>query len=387
MLSDTIKLSYIQPNREQCMAEDGSAIGNRAVLQQKYESEWRRISFFFRKLTEVERNIPLLAENCWPHLLHTTLSAAFGRSAIPYFDGPQASIRRPEVSSEKYSPREIRQMFISDIRHINGVNNIPADALSRGNNSILLEPSIDIHTFFREQQKDEHLQCLLWEKTTALGLIKICYPDSAEKITYNTGTGKLRPYVPASLCKDIFSAMHSLSHPGDNAYVHLLTDRFVRLQINADVRAWTKMCLKCQRGKIVRHTHTPMGEFRVPDERFKHIHIDITEPLPQCEGQWYLLTCVDRFSRWCEVWSILDMSTYTTSRTFLVGLVTRYGVEERVTTDRGHHFESEIFRKLSQLLGTRNIHTTAYNPPANGTAERQHSSLKASLCAELTSTK
>ena len=167
---------------------------------------------------------------------------------------------------------------------MNGADNVPADALSRAINSFLLEPLIDIHTFFKEQKKkkkkkDEHLQRLLREKNTALQLVLISYPNSAEKIIYDTSTGKLRPYITASLCKDIFTAVHCLSHPVANASVSLLTDTFVWSQIKADARAWTKMCLKCQRVKVRQHTHAPVGKFPAPDERSKHTHVDITGPL------------------------------------------------------------------------------------------------------------
>ena len=54
--------------------------------------------------------------------------------------------------------------YILLFRHINGVDNIPADALSRGINSFLLEPSIDIHTFSKEQRK--YLQRLIREKNS-----------------------------------------------------------------------------------------------------------------------------------------------------------------------------------------------------------------------------
>ena len=107
------------------------------------------------------------------------------------------------------------------------MDNIPADALSRGINSFLLEPSIDIHTFFKEQQKDKHLQRLLREKNTALELEQISYLNLAEKIICNISKGKLRLYVPASLCKNIFTAVHSSSLPRVNVSVRLLTDRFV----------------------------------------------------------------------------------------------------------------------------------------------------------------
>ena len=145
------------------------------------------------------------------------------------------------------------------------------------------------------------------------------------------------------------------------------------------------MCVKCQKAKVGRHTRAPPGTFPVPDERFKHIHIDITGPFPTCEGQCYVMTYIDRFLRWFEALPMPDMTAYTTARTFLAGWVARYGVPELVTTDRSRQFESELFHKLSALLGTRNIHTTAYHPQANGAVERLYRSLKASLRAVLTS--
>ena len=71
--------------------------------------------------------------------------------------------------------------FTLDIRHINGVDNVPEDALSRGINSFLLEPLIDIPTFSKEQQKDEHPQRLLREKKSALQLVQISSPQQYRK--------------------------------------------------------------------------------------------------------------------------------------------------------------------------------------------------------------
>ena len=99
------------------------------------------------------------------------------------------------------------------------------------------------------------------------------------------------------------------------------------------MRAWTKMYLK--RAKVRQHTHAPVGEFPASDERFKHIHIDITGPLPRCEDQSYLLMCIDRFSRWCEALPMPDMTAYTTARTYFAGWVARYGVPEKVMADQG----------------------------------------------------
>ena len=196
MRSDTTKLSHIQPNCELCLVVYASAIGIGAVQQQKYESEWKPISFFTRKLTEAETRC-----NTFSREMLATFAAI--RHYRQFLEGQQFHIltdHKPllgalKSSSEKYSPREIRQIdyilrFTSDIKQINGVENVPAYALSHVINSFLLEPSIDIHTFSKEQQK--HLQRLLQKKNTALQLEQINNPNSSEKIICDTNTREPR---------------------------------------------------------------------------------------------------------------------------------------------------------------------------------------------------
>ena len=52
-----------------------------------------------------------------------------------------------------------------------------------------------------------------------------------------------------------------------------------------------------------------------------------------------------------------------------------------VVTDRGGQSESDLWKQISQILGTTRCRTTAYHPCANGLIERFHRQLKASLRA------
>ena len=88
-----------------------------------------------------------------------------------------------------------------------------------------------------------------------------------------------------------------------------------------------------------------MGSFQPPDSRFLHIHIDLVGPLLPSHGSSYLLTIVDRFTRWPEAIPL-------------------------PTTDRGSQFDSCLWTELSKLLGTSRIRTCAYHPEANGMVER-----------------
>ena len=104
-------------------------------------------------------------------------------------------------------------------------------------------------------------------------------------------------------------------------------------------------------------------------------------PLPPSNGCIYLLTCVDRFTRWPEAVPISEGFAVTVSRAFIQIWVSRFGVPATITTDHGGQFESNLWKVVTQLLGIKHIRTTAYHPIANGMVEHFHRQLKSSLKA------
>ena len=124
---------------------------------------------------------------------------------------------------------------------------------------------------------------------------------------------------------------------------------------------------------------TPPGTFSTPDTRFDNIHIDIVGPLPPSKGYSYWLTCIDRFTRWPEAFPLTNITAKSISQTFVNGWISRFGIPSTITTDHGKQFESTLWGHLMQLLGCKQICTTAYHPIANGIIERFHRQLKSSL--------
>ncbi|XP_035209503.1 protein NYNRIN-like [Stegodyphus dumicola] len=108
-------------------------------------------------------------------------------------------------------------------------------------------------------------------------------------------------------------------------------------------------------------------------------HIDIVGPLPPSDGYRYLLTCIDRFTRWLEAFPIQDISADSVARQFITGWIARFGVPSVVTTDQGQQFQSHFFASLTSMLGIRRIRTSPYHSSANGLKERLHRDLKAAL--------
>lgn len=139
--------------------------------------------------------------------------------------------------------------------------------------------------------------------------------------------------------------------------------------------------LHCQKSKVIKHTKSKVEKIEIPKGRFEHVHIDIVGPLPISNGYRYILTIIDRTTRWPEAYPLKDITTKLVSSTFLKEYVSRFGIPLRITSEQGTQFTSSGFKELSAFLGIDNIVTTAYHPQSNGLIERFHRQLKASILA------
>ncbi|KAJ8031654.1 hypothetical protein HOLleu_24913 [Holothuria leucospilota] len=371
-LAKAALLAYPQAGAPLCLVTDASNVAVGAVLQQSVNGVMTPISFFSKRLQSAETRYSTFGRE---------LSAVY--LAIKHFrhilEGQEFYIltdHKPLTHAflakpDRYSPREIRHLdFISqystDIRYIKGSDNVVADALSRTDVNQLDKISssipVDFDQIASSQQSDEELQKL--RQSSGLKIEELPLYTSHGTITCDTSTGRPRPYIPEKFRRTIFNSLHSLSHPGIRATQKLITQRFIWSSINKDVRAWTQSCIQCQRAKVHRHTVTPVG------------------PLPPSNGCTYLLTCVDRFTRWPEAIPMPDITTETVVKAFISGWIAMFGVPSTVTTDRGSQFESSLFRHLTIFLGCNHIRTTAYHPAANGLVERFHRHLKAAFKAQ-----
>ncbi|GFU05738.1 retrovirus-related Pol polyprotein from transposon 412 [Trichonephila clavipes] len=158
---------------------------------------------------------------------------------------------------------------------------------------------------------------------------------NALQIFCDVSRENVRPYVPEELPFEVFRSLHNLSHPGIRATKRLIQDRFVWPSMLKDITKWTRCCIPCQRSNVQRHTMQP---FAPTVERFQHVHIDLVGPFPPSDDFIFLLTCIDRFTRWPEVIPVSDISAEAVVKSFIANWISHFGVPAIITTDQGGQF-------------------------------------------------
>ena len=177
----------------------------------------------------------------------------------------------------------------------------------------------------------------------------------------------------------LFLALHSLYHPGAGASWRLVSSKFMWPGLAKDVGLWTRSCIQCQQSKIQSLVKSSVLRIPVPGRRFFHMHLDLEGPLPSSQGFNYLLTIIDRTSRWQEAIPLSSITYEACTQALISTWVSRFGVQDLLTSDQGSQFTSSVWLEVCSILRIMRIKTTNFHPQSNEMIERFHSSLKSSL--------
>ena len=347
-LADASLLVHPRPHAPTCILTDASSVAVGAVLQQRLNNSWCPIAYFSRKLTPAQMRYSTFDRE----LLAIYLAIKHFQHFIEGRDFYVCTDHKPltfalRARPDKHSPRQARYLdfiaqFTTDIRHLPGQDNAAADTLSRMEVDALEHPADspwDVHTLATAQRQEEAPT----PTSTSLMLQSIPVPTTNITILCDMSTGTPRPYVPPSLRRPIFDHYHSLSHPGVRATQRLLTSRFVWPRTDERRSQTVDTCLHQVPTFQGAHPHG-----------FPSWHLFATRcPLCPCpcghggspppsQGYTYLLTCVDRFTRWPESIPRPNITTEAVAHAFLSGWISRFGVPTTLTSDRGSQFESGL---------------------------------------------
>lgn len=140
-------------------------------------------------------------------------------------------------------------------------------------------------------------------------------------------------------------------------------------------------CDVCQRAvdKKVNYKAT-MGHLPVIDVPYKCICVDIVGPINpmSSRGYRYILTIIDLSTRYPEAIPLKGITTEEVAEA-LFSVYCRMGTPERIHTDRGSQFTSELMAEVNKMLLIRHTLTSPYHAMGNGCVERLNGTIKATL--------
>ena len=394
---------------------DPGAIGG--VLSQEQDGEERVIAYGAKKLCQAEKNYSsnkgeLLAAvffiRYWKYYLsHRPFILRTDHEALKWI----RSIEEPKNMILRWLTTLSNHDFTVQFRK--GKQHGNADALSRTEHADFLnrEEINDDHVaaiqvpggtsrveLLKSQQEDEVLQQVVqWVETdqwpqkqelraksrahkayAALrGTLQVASDGILERIDPQArGVLERRPCIPLSQQVDLLQKVHEESgHRGSTNTFEQFNRRFYYPGAATEAVILVETCNICQKNrpkpKAQQHTlvSQPIGE------PFQKWSIDFVGPLPtSAQGNNYILTAKDCFTRWIEAIPTNNMTATTVVKTLERELFARYGIPEQIHSDQGTQFTSQMMNEIYRELGIIGTRTPAYNPKSNP-VERTHRDL------------
>ena len=186
-------------------------------------------------------------------------------------------------------------------------------------------------------------------------------------------------YIPKDyeLWKDIIKMHHdheTAGHPGELETYNTVKNQYWWPGLRTFVKNYVKGCAICQQFKIDRHPSHPAyipTEGAQTTRPFANCSMDMITDLPMVDGQDSLLVIVNQGLTKGVI--LLPCSktimAEQVATLLLDNLYKRFGLPNKIISDRGPQFASKSFRELLKLLGIKSALSTAYHPQTDGTTE------------------
>jgi transposase InsO family protein len=394
---------------------DASKYASGAILTQKDINGNRHpIAYLSKSFSPTERNYEIhdrellaiiRALEEWRHYLEGSQHEVIVRTDhqnLTFWRKPQ-NISRRQARWLQFLSR-----FDFKIEHIAGTKIPAADALSRrpdhepdedndNENIIVLPEERFIKIVDTELQQKITSSTEYDEKTLeALKQLQSTEPkmiDSKYELL-PTAYGNLLTYdkrlvIPEDLPlrREILTRYHdhpSVGHPGEQETLRLARKEVYWPGMNTFIKNYVKGCAKCQQYKINRHpSRPPLHPVDAPKSTrpFSQISMDLLTDLPKSRGFDCILSIVDHG---LTKGIILCPTTKTaTAKTitdlFMEKVYSRFGIPDKIISDRDPRFMAKSIRTLFKHLGTKQAFSSAYHPQSDGTTERFNQEISAYL--------
>ena len=91
------------------------------------------------------------------------------------------------------------------------------------------------------------------------------------------------------------------------------------------------------------------------------------------------MVITDHFTRYSQAFHSRHQTAKTTAKILFENVIVHYNVQNRLHSDQGRNFTSNVIRELCKVAGVHQPRTTPYHPMGNGMVERINQTLNKML--------
>ena len=175
--------------------------------------------------------------------------------------------------------------------------------------------------------------------------------------------------LPGPYRKQALGGCHDgLGHLGIERTIDLLRDRFCWPRMMEDTVRHIQNCWRCLRFKASPDKTTMENvDATYPMElvRMYYLTIEVTEGGKDV----HILVMTDHFTRYAQAIVTSSQTAKYTTQNLWDKFIIHYGLPQKILTDQGHNFESDLLKALCELVEVKKIRTSGH-PQTNGQCER-----------------
>ncbi len=110
---------------------------------------------------------------------------------------------------------------------------------------------------------------------------------------------------------------------------------------------------------------------------FDCVVFDVIGPLPTtANGNRFILTMIDYFSKWAEAYALLNHKAETVADCIVKRWIAHHGIPVRIHSDNAPEFRGHVITRLKKMLSMKGTFTMPYRPQSNGLCERMNQTIE-----------
>ena len=178
----------------------------------------------------------------------------------------------------------------------------------------------------------------------------------------------LQLVVPLSQQLVVLRAAHNaMGYPGVESMMSLLHARVFFPEMQLRAQHYVRVCEACK--LFSAKAEAADVECYTASAPFELLHMDFLKLDPCKGGIENILVVVDHFMRFAWAIPTRNQMAAMTAEALWCNVFSLFGWPERILSDQGANFLSQLMTEFCQLAGTEKLQTSIYHPQCNGAAE------------------